>query len=96
MEKWPAYFNDNIQKAARDITQNLTNLVKKMEQADKNRKEGENLSKVLEAWGDKGRKVPKGANGKEVKRELGAFLQAVKGAESWAKKTLGNPVIFRK
>ena len=78
------YFNDNIKDAARDITQNLKNLLKSMPKG-KQRTQGENLNKILEAWGDKGRKVPKDANEKHVKKELGAYYQAIKGVSKWAK-----------
>ncbi len=78
-------FNKGIMTSARNVTQNLTNIVKKMPEADKRRKTGENLSKILTAWGNKGRKLPGDATKKQVKREVGAYYQALKGASKWAK-----------
>lgn len=78
-------FNKGIQKSARNVTQNLTNIVKKMDDGDKRKKTGANLSKVLTAWGNQGRKLPGDATQKQVKREVGAYNQALKGASKWAK-----------
>ena len=78
-------FNKGIMKSARNVTQNLTNIVKKMDSGDKRKKTGENLSKILTAWGNKGRKLPGDATKKQVKREVGAYNQALKGAYKWAK-----------
>lgn len=75
-------FNDGIREAARDITQNLKNLVKKLDSSDRLHKRGAKLSTVLEAWGDKGRRIK---DAKDVKREVKAYLQAVKGAKDWLK-----------
>ena len=77
--KPPIFYGRNI------VTQNLTNLVKKMNSSDKRKKTGENLSKILEASGNQGRKLPGGASEKQVKREVNAFYQALKGASKWAK-----------
>jgi len=78
-------FDKGIMTSARNVTQNLTNIAKKMDKADKRKKRGENLSKVLSAWGNKGRKLPSNATEKQIKREVGAYKQALKGALKWAK-----------
>ncbi|MBI9085096.1 MAG: hypothetical protein JEZ11_15990 [Desulfobacterales bacterium] len=56
-----------------------------MDSSDKRKQTGESLSQVLQAWGNKGRKLPGDSNEKQVKREVGAFYQALRGASKWAK-----------
>jgi len=78
-------FNKGIQKAARDVTQNLTNIVKKMDQADKRQDAGQKLSARLEEWGNKGRNIDAKADEKEIKKEIKEFEDAIKDASAWAK-----------
>ena len=78
-------FNKGIQKAARDVTQNLTNIVRKMEKSDKRQGAGEKISSVLEQWGNKGRNIDAKANEKAIKKEIKEFEDAIKDASAWAK-----------
>jgi len=80
----PAEFNAGIQKAARDITQQIGNIDSlKAKGMDTGYKTPENLVTVLVAWGGQNRKVPTTATQKEVLRENGAFEQAVLGVQKW-------------
>ena len=78
-------FNKGIQKAARDVTQNLTNIVRKMEKSDKRQGAGEKISSVLEQWGNKGRNIDAKADEKAIKKEIKEFEGAIKDASAWAK-----------
>ncbi len=81
----PAFFNSGIQKAARDITQNIGNIDKlKAKGFVLSKAQPTNLFKILTAWGNDGRQVPATATKEEVLRELNAFEQAVQGVEKWA------------
>jgi hypothetical protein len=80
----PAKFNYTIQKAARDITQQIANIDNlKGLGMDTGFRTPQNLVDVLVAWGGQGRKVPVNATAKEVLRENGAFEQAVLGVKKW-------------
>jgi hypothetical protein len=81
----PENFNKSIQKYARDITQNIGNINKLTAKGFKfEKKQPDNLFKVLAAWGNDGRQVPEKATTKEVLREANAFEQAVEGVKKWA------------
>lgn len=80
----PDAFNLGIQKAARDITQQIGNIENlKGLGMDTGYKAPDNLVTILVAWGGQNRKVKPTANTKEVLREVSAFEQAVKGVEKW-------------
>ncbi len=82
----PARFNEGIQKAARDITQNIGNIEKLTKAGFTFAKEQpNNWFRVLSAWGNAGRRVQDTATDREVLRELRAFEQAVDGVRDWAK-----------
>lgn len=84
-----AYFNANIVKAARDITQQIGNVDKlKAMGYHFEHEQPTNLFTILKAWGNDGRIVHVSApqNEKaEVLREINAFQQAVEGVERWIK-----------
>src|SRR5262245_44452810 len=83
-EPTPVKFNYGIQKAARDITQQIDNIDRLAAQGmDTGYKTPENLVTILSAWGNKGRKVKDNATTAEVLRENGAFEQAVLGVKKW-------------
>jgi hypothetical protein len=79
-------FNEGIVKASRDITQNIGN-VEKLRTKGYVFPAGDptNLFKVLTPWaqGQRMMKVP--SEEPMIKREAGAFVQAVNGVEKWAK-----------
>ena len=80
------YFNANIVKAARDITQQIGNVDKlKAKGFHFRHDQPTNLFKVIKAWGNDGRTVPVGATPAEVLREIGALEQAVAGVDRWLK-----------
>jgi hypothetical protein len=81
-----AYFNSNIVKAARDITQQIGNVDKlKAKGFHFRHDQPTNLFTIIKAWANDGRQVPTTATSKEVLRELNAFEQAVTGVERWLK-----------
>lgn len=80
------YFNANIVKAARDITQQIGNVDKlKAKGFHFRHDQPTNLFKVIKAWGNDGRTVPASATAAEVLREIGALEQAVAGVDRWLK-----------
>ncbi len=79
-------FNKGNLEAARDITQNLGNLLKQMDESDKHKKEGETILDVLKQWGNKGRKLKEDASEDSVKAELKFFCTTLKQASKWYKK----------
>ncbi len=87
----PAKFNGGIQKASRDITQNLNNIKIRIDKGDTRwklktgDKDYTGLVKIMSAWANDGRRVPAGADQKMVLRELGAFTQAIKGVAEFAR-----------
>ena len=82
----PAYFNANIVKAARDITQQIGNVDKlKAKGFHFRHDQPTNLFTVIKAWGNDGRVVKATATSAEVLREVGAFEQAIDGVERWLK-----------
>jgi hypothetical protein len=84
--KDPKVFNTGIATAARDITQNIGN-VEKLRTKGYVFPHGDptNLFKVMTPWAQGNRKLPDNAAETLIKREIGAFLQAVAGVEKWAK-----------
>lgn len=81
----PEVFNKGIQKAARDITQNIGNINKlKAKGFQFAKAQPDNLFTILKAWGNDGRQVKPGATREEVLREVNAFEQAVEGVRRWA------------
>ena len=81
----PENFNANVQKAARDITQNIGNVDKlKAKGFVFAKSQPTNLFTILKAWGNDRREVPKNATKQEVLREVNAFKQAVEGVQKWA------------
>ena len=84
--KDPKVFNTGIATAARDITQNIGN-VEKLRAKGYKFPDGDptNLFKVMTPWAQGQRLLQPTANEALLKREMGAFLQAVAGVEKWAK-----------
>jgi hypothetical protein len=84
--KDPKIFNDGVVKATRDITQNIGN-VEKLRQKGYKFPDGDptNLFKVLTPWAQGDRMLKPTADQALVKREIGAYLQAIAGVEKWAK-----------
>jgi hypothetical protein len=84
--KDPQLFNSGIVKASRDITQYIGN-VEKLRAKGYHFPHGDpaNLFKVMTPWAQDQRKLPPTAPIDLIKREVGAFLQAVAGVEKWAK-----------
>jgi hypothetical protein len=80
-----AFFNSGVNKATRDVTQNLKNLALKMEDSDRRKKTGLKISAVLEKWGNQGRKLPDDANAQKIKKEVGKVYKALKDAKKWGK-----------
>lgn len=84
-----AYFNANVQKAARDMTQQIGNVDKlKAKGFHFQHDEPKDLFNLLKAWGNDNRQVHPSSpqNEKaEVLREINAFKQAAEGVERWAK-----------
>jgi hypothetical protein len=82
----PVYFNTNIVKAARDITQQIGNVDKlKAKGFHFRHEQPTNLFKVIKAWANDGRTVPTTATTAEVLREINAVEQAVAGVDRWLK-----------
>ena len=85
-------FNGGIVKAARDITQNLKNIKSRIDKGETRwklktgDKDYTGLVAIMEAWANKGRKVPTEGDQKAVLRELGAFVQAIKGVDEFTRK----------
>lgn len=80
-------FNKDIKDAARDITQNIGN-IPKLKGLGYEFPAGDptNLFKILDPWANNKRDQKPGADANTVKREIGAFLQAVNGVATWLKK----------
>jgi hypothetical protein len=83
------YFNSNIVKAARDITQQIGNVDKlKQKGYQFHHDQPTTLFNILKAWANDGRVVhvsnPNNEHD-EVIREIGAFEQAAQGVERWLK-----------
>ncbi len=79
-------FNDGIMKASRDITQNIGN-VEKLRAKGWTFPAGDptNLFKVLTPWAQGQRMLKVPSEEPLIKREAGAFVQAIAGVEKWAK-----------
>jgi hypothetical protein len=81
----PATFNTDVEKTARDITQNIGNIDKLTAKGFVFAKaQPTNLFTILKAWGNDGRRVPDTATPAQVLRELTSFEQAVDGVRRWA------------
>ena len=81
-----AVFNAGIMKASRDITQYIGN-VQKLREKGYVFPHGDptNLFKVLTPWAQGNRSLKPTADEAMVKREIGAFLQAVDGVDKWVR-----------
>jgi hypothetical protein len=82
----PKAFNDSIVRASRPITVHFDQLERlrakgyKFPQGDPT-----NLAKLVAPWAQNKRKLAPAAPPDHVKREVGAFVQALNGVEKWAK-----------
>jgi hypothetical protein len=78
-------------KASRDLTQNIGN-VAKLRQKGYVFPDGDptNLFKVLTPWAQGQRMLKPPADESLIKREVGAFLQAIAGVEKWAKRLISR------
>lgn len=74
-------FNDGIQKATRDVTQNINNALKLQKKGKAwNGKDMTNVGKILTAWANDGRRIKDPAR---ADSEISAVEQVVKGVNEW-------------
>ncbi|TWU23452.1 hypothetical protein Pla52o_29880 [Novipirellula galeiformis] len=82
-----AVFNSGIVTAARDITQNIKNAMsfQKKGMVTWKGKDLDGVVKIMTAWANDGRALPKNADAAGVKKEMSALVQVVKAVKEWVK-----------